>query len=215
MRWALLFVCACNFSANPFGAGSDAPTSSGDVSSQDGAKHDSGIDGAQLDAFVYLDARPLDAFVYLDAPPPPSCPTDFAAIAGAPATSVYKIYNYSLIPANDQREGWLDAEATCHAQGAHLLIADSASEAAAVGGKITVPLLFPYYADGVTDAAVEGTWLDVLGDPADYLPWFPGQPNGADGHDGDCAILDNHGALFDYYCDSAHKYPFACECETH
>ncbi len=212
MRWALVFVCACNFNANRFGAGSDAPIGAADGASQDGTKHDSAIDGAHLDARP-IDA-PLDAFVYLDAPPPPPCPADFAAIAGAPTTSVYKVYSYSLLPGEDQRQGWNDAVATCHAQGAHLLIADSAGEAAAVGAKITVPLLFPYYADGVSDQTVAGTWLDVLGDPADYLPWFPGQPNGADGHPGPCTILDKQGALFDYYCDSAHKYPFACECEA-
>ncbi len=210
MRWALLFVGACNFSTNQLAAGSDAPNGGG----SDAAKLDSGTDGARLDAPI--DARPLDAFVYLDAPPPPACPADFAAIAGAPSTSVYKIYNYSAVPANDQSEGWNDSVATCHAQhGAHLMIADSASEAAAVGAKITVSQAFPYYADGVSAQVRAGTWLDVLGDPADYLPWFPGQPNGADGGPGACTVLDETGELFDYYCDSAHKYAFACECELH
>jgi lectin-like protein len=152
-----------------------------------------------------------DAPLGLDALQSARCPADFVPVAGAP--SLYKIYSYSADVTADARQPFDASVATCIAQGAHLAIVETPEEATALSTVIVADPSFQFYAEGVTDAAVEGTWLTVLGGPATYLPWAGGQPDGAGGGDGDCGIINYSGQLYDYYCDLAHPYAFACECE--
>jgi serine/threonine protein kinase len=141
------------------------------------------------------------------------CPADFAALPNYSSRSRYKLYNYAAEPDRDARQGFVDAVKTCASQNARVAYVDDAAEALALAAALRLEPQLPRYFVGVTDALSEGEWLTLGGAPAPYLPWADNQPNGADvKHDADCALLDPAGNLYDYYCDRAHPFSFACEC---
>jgi hypothetical protein len=151
-----------------------------------------------------IDARP-------DAPPdaPRVCPTGYAAIAGGPAMSKYKVFAFSGPPAPDNSEAWLTAQSTCANDGTHLAYPDDASEATALDNAIATDPMSPYIWIGLTDAVTKGTWLTSLGATPPYVNWSGGSPpNGGTTHN--CALMNN-GTMYDWYCTT--PYPFACECE--
>ena len=224
VRLALLVVwgTGCSFSSQSAATPGDDTTThdaSADSSAGGGGSDASPADaGDHHDATVPIDARPdappIDAPKPIDAPAEVLCPADFQGLSGAPSTSKYKLYNYSLIPGQDQSASYASAQATCASQQAHLVIVDDAAEAAAIAAVIKVNIFGgSVYRVGVDDLAHPGTWETVLGAPATYLPWGQGQPNGAQGQTsgGFCSVLDTNGVMSDYFCTTA--FPFACECE--
>jgi hypothetical protein len=162
-----------------------------------------GSNDAAIDAPVMLiDAPP-------DAPTTHTCPAGYNAVQGAPATSKYKLFSFGTGGA-DQTAGFTAANQACATDGTHLIIAETAAEAAAIGAQLQYAQSWPYFWDGVTDAAQEGSWKTVLGGDATYLPWASGQPSGGTAQN--CAVFDQAGVLlYDYDCITAS--PFACECE--
>jgi hypothetical protein len=87
------------------------------------------------------------------------------------------VHAYKVVQGND---AWPAARSSCAADGAYLAILDDAAEAAILPGNGWV---------GLTDAATEGTWLTVHGDPAPFLPWKPAEPAG--GSMKNCARFDD------------------------
>lgn len=187
MRGATLLalVAGCSFRTNP-----RSPSDSGADAARTG---DAGNTDAPVDAPGTIDAR--------------VCPAGYAPIAGAPATSRYKLFGNA--PPNDQSNSWTGGKALCEADGTHLVIVETPAEASAIGAVIQLAAGSPYYWEGITDAAQEDVWLTVLGDPATYQPWAVGQPNGGTG--ANCALFDAPGNLYDFDC--AGYEAFACECE--
>ncbi len=207
--WLCFALAGCSFSGKSIGASTDGTPAPGDGAI---AGADAATDGA-----VVIDAsRPIDAAVVIDASLPVDaahCPADFVTLAGAPASSRYKIYSYSAVTAQSQAESYTTSKATCSGQGAYIAIVDNAAEAAAIAAVIKLDPANPYYRVGVDDLASPGAWVTVLGAPATYLPWASGQPNGANGvtTGGFCTFFDASGAMYDQLCST--PFAFACECE--
>lgn len=168
-----------------------------DAPPSDGKSSDSRmVDGA-------TDATP-------DSQSAPSCPAGYAAIAGGPTTSQYKIYGWAGMPSSNLSQTWANAKTTCSGTNTHLAFPDTQAELTALRGAIPVDPSSNYFWIGLTDAATEGTWLTVLGAPAPYLNWGASQPNG--GTSDNCVFGRSNGDdMFDWNCGSS--YPFACECE--
>ena len=126
-----------------------------------------GLPAAQVDLDAAVDAAPDAApDAAADAPPDADpCPAGYAAIAGAPPGSQYR-----LVTATAK---WLDAEAACEADGlAHLVVLDDDSERDAVRGALDGDMW-----TGVSDRVSEGTFFKVTTGIATYLPWLGGEPN--------------------------------------
>ncbi len=201
MRWLpALAVAACSFS---HGAASEQPDAG--AGSADAARDASGSAGGSADAAV-------------DGPPAArTCPSGYVTLSGAPATKKYRIFNWDNSTSKDQSQAWTAAKQTCITDGTHLAFPVDAAELTALRGAITVDPTSNYFWLGLTDAAREGTWLTVLGDPAPYLPWAMGQPNngmgpGGSGQPENCALATPaNGTIYDWLCGT--PYPFACECE--
>jgi hypothetical protein len=187
-----VLVAACSFRTN-------AVSHSVDSSTADTPQGTVDADG---------DARAIDAPLPIDAAP--TCPGTYATVAGAPPTSKYRLFSYGGPGGSDQTSSWTTAKQTCETDGTHLIIVDTAAEATAIGAQLQYASTWPYFWDGVTDAAQEAAWKTVLGGDATYLPWAQGQPSG--GTTQNCAVFDQNGALlYDYDCATAS--PFACECD--
>lgn len=198
IAFALVLATGCSFSRGTTnqgpGDGSNAPIDSRAILID--AAADATADAA-TDALV----PPPDAFIAL-------CPAGYVTLAGAPTTSKYKAFSWSNSGGQDRSDSWTNAKQTCAAAGTHLAIVNSLNEATALQAAITRDPGSPLFWQGLTDAALEGTWLTVLNAPAPYLMWAMSQPNG--GASANCALLYN-GQSYDWSCGSA--YPFACECE--
>lgn len=180
------------------------------------------VDGALIDgkpADAMADARPIDAPVMIDAAldaPMPDAATcqGFTAIAGAPATSRYKIHGYNVNAAMDQSASWNAAKTQCASEGGYLAVLDTQAESTALAAAIPLnpaPASNAYH-DGITDAVTEGTWLTIFGATPGYLTWGGGQPNGGTAQN--CAASVGP-SLSDITCDAsdpAHKLAYACEC---
>ena len=129
----------------------------------DGGVPDAGEDGAPP-----TDAPPGDAPPG-DAPPadaPSGCPAGYGALPGLAST-----HRYRRLPA---AAGWTNQRAACGAEGAnvYLAIPDDAAELAAI---LTLAEASAWV--GISDAATEGVFVTVLGVPATFLPWAPGEPD--------------------------------------
>lgn len=127
---------------------------------------------------------PPDGVPTSDADAPPA---DTAAPADAPTAACRANQNYAPIGQSahaykdsDGDTTWAAAKADCEADGAYLAILDDAAELAIFPGNGWI---------GVTDAATEGVWLTLRGDPAPLLPWQAGEPNG--GTQENCARFDD------------------------
>ncbi|MEC7520416.1 MAG: lectin-like protein [Myxococcota bacterium] len=97
------------------------------------------------------------------------------------------------------------AEARCVSLGGHLATVADAAENAALG--TLSPYLGPFYI-GLTDAAVEGTFVWVSGDPVTYTSWASGEPNDA-GRAEDCAQIRSDNDWNDVRCTETLTY--VCE----
>lgn len=181
LAWFAL-MAACSFSPQSEIQSDSAPN--------DSAGADAPSDGR------LADAPPSDA-------PVPACPSGYVHIGSLP--SLYKIYGWSK---DSRGRSFTAAAQLCAGSRTHLAILDSADEASALWSAIALNPRSPYFWDGITDAAAEGTWLTVRGAPASYQPWEAGAPSG--GTLADCALA-NGAHIYDWPCGT--PYPFACECE--
>lgn len=119
----------------------------------------------------------LDAAPPGDAGPMPEAGPSACRANPAYASVGGSVHTYRAV---DGDVVWLVAKQSCEVEGAYLAIPDDAAEAALLPGDGWL---------GVTDAGSEGTWLTVLGDPAPYLPWESGEPDG--GTSENCARFDD------------------------
>jgi len=96
---------------------------------------------------------------------------------------------------------WLDAEHDCERDGAHLAVIDDVAEATTV-----TALASPTFDNwiGASDRVVEGTFVDVHGQPMLALAWLPGQPSGDD-----CVEIDDMLTIDDSDCLIVNEY--VCE----
>jgi len=137
-----------------------------------------------------IDARP-DAITAIDGRP--RC-AGYETLSGIPDER-YKGYLHGV--------PWVVARNNCDYDGAFLVILDDAREAAAVDAFTPDDPTGPVWV-GVTAEA--GAWVTVIGGPAPYLPWAPGEPTiGAD-----CAGLGAATALYARPC--LDERPYVCEC---
>ena len=199
MRWlALLALAGCSFE---HGTANDRL---GDSAGSADAPHDASRDAPAMK---------------MDAPDaaPRTCPANYITLTGAPTSSKYRVFNWDNATSQNQSQPWNTAKQTCITDGTHLAIPNDMAELTALRQAIAVDPQSNYFWIGDTDQAVEGTWLDVLGNSNPYLPWAPGQPNngggpGGSGMEEDCAMATPANAtVYDWICGT--PYPFACECE--
>jgi len=122
------------------------------------------------------------------------CPLDYVAVGSL-------THRYSPLQTG---QIWSDAASACETMGAYLTIIDDNTELDAIVGVVGSSAWI-----GITDAAVEGTWLTVRGQPATFLPWNPGQPDNVGGNE-NCGELAVTG-FNDKTCSEVHG--FVCECE--
>ncbi len=124
-----------------------------------------------------------------------ACPQSYVVLPAAGTSSRYR--------AVDDSQTWQAAEAACEADGHHLAIPDAASERTALYQALLTENIWV----GVTDRVVEGTWMTVIGTPATYVPWAPGEPDAED-----CVYISSATSLFVAQdCGSGRRY--ICECD--
>jgi hypothetical protein len=186
----LALLTACSFRTNGGSSPADASTTR-DVP----APTSDGANDAPTDAAPAIDAARM-------------CPAGYDPVAGAPATSKYKLFSYGSGPA-DHTNTWTTAKQTCESDGTHLIVVETAAEATSIGAQLQYAPASPYFWEGITDEGHEAMWKTVLGADATFLPWAVGQPNG--GTSANCALFDPQGNLYDFSCSG--YQPFACECE--
>jgi hypothetical protein len=133
------------------------------------------------------------------------CGPAYAEVAGGQTGSRYRFV--------DLDAQWLDAEAACEIDGAHLVVLGDAAERDAMLGVVgTVNVWI-----GVTDRIVELAWLDVTGAPATFLPWATGEPSTNPNHD--CLVMRagqtaENGNFNAKSCDNDLTPPsYLCECD--
>lgn len=76
---------------------------------------------------------------------------------------------------------WYDAKSICENMGGHLVTINSAEENQFVAGFADYSSLFWL---GATDAATEGTWQWITGEPFSYVNWAENQPDNYAGDEG-------------------------------
>jgi len=100
---------------------------------------------------------------------------------------------------------WAVAEATCEAEGAHLVVVDDAAEHAEVRARATGVVWI-----GLSDRITEGTFLHVTGAALAYHGW-PGAPQSNTGED--CVELLLDGPYEDTACVQNVPNAYVCECD--
>ncbi|HPH92701.1 MAG TPA: HYR domain-containing protein, partial [Ferruginibacter sp.] len=101
----------------------------------------------------------------------PSC-----APASIPGYTLIGTYNDHTYFRSNTSSLWSTANSNAQALGAHLVTISSAGERAFLGG-------LGYHWGGMTDEAVEGTWVWVTGEPVVYTSWASGEPNNSGNQD--------------------------------
>ncbi|XP_069694777.1 hemolymph lipopolysaccharide-binding protein-like [Periplaneta americana] len=113
---------------------------------------------------------------------------------------------------------WFDALLTCHSEGAHLAVINSALEDSLLKD------LFSRYNNlygaqdvnsvfiGFHDLYEEGYFMTIFSEPlkdAGYINWETGQPDNGGGRYGggeDCGVMYRDGSLGDTWCNFQHAY---------
>jgi Concanavalin A-like lectin/glucanases superfamily/Secretion system C-terminal sorting domain/HYR domain len=124
-----------------------------------------------------------------------NCNTAPETIAGYTFKGSHNGKNYYLA---DASTNFATAKAAAETVGAKLLVINNAAENSfitSLGGTIQL---------GITDAATEGTWLDMDGNAAPYFNWNSGEPNNASGGDGEDYANTNAGGWNDHVGGTAH-----------
>lgn len=132
-----------------------------------------------------------------DAPPPVDgrapdaplvCPADFTQ---TPFGSCQRAVNFA--------KPWLDAEQSCELEGAHLIVVDSAAEAASLPSPAWI---------GISDRVTEGTYRAVTGPVITFRNFGVGQPSG--GTISNCIhVADATKTWADGPC--SFPFPYVCE----
>lgn len=166
----------------------------------DGADDAPAIDASSIDASSIdarpIDARPIDASPIDASPDAPPCPASYTTVIGSKSYRVVTIGS-----------SWSNAVNDCadDAPGAtHLAVPNAMAENDGLAGAIASNSWI-----GITDTAVEGTWLDVFGDPLAYTNWENGQPDGSTSQN--CALINTGGKWADEGCGNNLRY--LCECD--
>lgn len=183
---ALLAACSYQHGVLADDSGDDGPADA------DGSARDAGDQPT-------VDAAPDTA------PDARTCPNDFVAIDGGQPTSRYKFFGFAQSTSNVG--DFNHAMTACTAAGGYIAIPNNEDEIDALDDVSQNPNQ-PGFWVGITDTAAEGQWRTVLGDPATYLPWQGGQPNG--GTAANCLVAFDE-ELYDVDCAMA-AYVFVCEC---
>ena len=153
-----------------------------------------GIDGG-IDTPMLIDSPMIDT-------PPAGCPGNYATITGGQGT-----HRYRLNAANDN---WMQQRDFCAAttNSAYLAIPDDLAELQAIA---TLAAQARFWV-GITDSAIEGTWLNTKGTVQTFLPWETGSPNTANNNQDDCVQgLMATSQFRDERCNMA--FVGVCECE--
>lgn len=104
---------------------------------------------------------------------------------------------------------WAEARVQCKQRSGDLVVIDDADENAALAaqGTITANTTGSWYI-GLSDLALEGTFVWLDGIPAVFAGWNLGEPNDAGGLE-DCGVLPNTGLWNDEPCELPKQ--FICE----
>jgi hypothetical protein len=144
-------------------------------------------------------AGPLaDQCVAAPPPPPSRCPADYLVLAGGSPGHVYQ-----RAPAVS---AWAYQANFCGttASRAYLAIPDDVLELMSLHS-----LANGSFWIGINDQVTEGTFIDVTGRAATFLPWGAGQPdNAAPGED---CVAGQSATLLDMDCNA--NFVAICECE--
>lgn len=132
-----------------------------------------------------------------------------AALDGAPIVCPASYVTLGTLPSRylpiDNSLTWLVAEQACEADGHHLVIIDDATELSRVAASLAGQNIWT----GVTDRKTIGTFLEVTGGAASYLPWDTSEP---DATALECTFLDGLSLkLADQDCTSGRRA--VCECD--
>jgi hypothetical protein len=129
------------------------------------------------------------------------CPAGYATIPGGQGNHLYRLVNNS--------ENWQTQRAFCTSttSSAYLAIPDDLAELTAIA---TLSAATQSWV-GISDMAMENTFVTVNGMPQTFLPWDTGQPNDS-GPGEDCvAIQTSTSKLRDERCNN--RLRAVCECE--
>ncbi len=96
---------------------------------------------------------------------------------------------------------WINAQATCEANGGNLAVVNDASENAYIAGILTTQSAYI----GLSDYQSEGNFTWVDGSPLSYTNWYPNQPNNFNGAQHYVEMLSN-GQWNDQYAKVALEY---------
>lgn len=184
----------CSFADTTCPSGARFGASAGtyaDTCVEGGATTDGGVD-----ADPTIDGG-IDAPI--DAPPQAGCPAGYDTISGGEGTHKYKVLTATA--------NWQTQRDACAATSpsAYIAIPGDATELAAL---LTASAATRQWV-GVTDLAVEGTFLDVKGATPGFLPWGPAEPNNPNPGE-DCVSADGT----EFQTDKCSlQFRAVCECE--
>jgi len=151
-------------------------------------------------AGTWNDLRCSDPLGYL-------CERIFAGPMSCTGRSILTPRGEYCLYENAQRT-WHAAAAACEATGGMLAAITTDDEQRALVKALAGPLSMDRVWLGVTDAAVEGTWLDARGAKQTFFGWGPSEPNDSGGED--CVeLLLSTGKWNDLACSATR--PFVCE----
>ncbi|MDQ3367505.1 MAG: C-type lectin domain-containing protein [Myxococcota bacterium] len=159
----------------------------------DGARMPDDAGPTLLDAAADAAVVPPDAVVKICAP----------AYVTVPAAQTLSKYRRVQVQTT-----WTIARAGCQADGGHLVIPETATEAVAVYAFLDPLNSSPYYWAGITDPELDGQWTTVTGQPFANIPWGSDDP---DQRTGEVVILvGSSGAFYDWFPTGSQEY--VCEC---
>jgi hypothetical protein len=152
---------------------------------------------ATPDAPQTPDAAPVTP----DAPPAQVCAAAYVSVPAAQTQSKYRRVQVQT--------PWLSAKANCAADGGHLVVPNTPTEATAIFAFIDPLDTSPYYWAGISDPEQDGQWMTVMGSPFTVPAWGANNPQQRVGEI--YAIVYSDGSYFDWFDDGSQEY--ACECE--
>ncbi|XP_040000794.1 CD209 antigen-like protein E [Xiphias gladius] len=131
-------------------------------------------------------------------------PTDKGETEEDSCPQSWLMFGSSCYYISSQRRSWDDSRQDCVQRYADLAIISSKQEQAFLTGLTMAAWV------GMTDRAVEGTWIWVDGTPVnkDGLQWANGQPDGAFGGEdcGELRTMINFIGLNDYNCSTRNQW---------
>jgi hypothetical protein len=179
----------CSFSDGSCASGSRFGDQSGPYAGKC-VGEEGGPDGA-IDAAVDGTDGTIDT-------PPVGCPGTYAPLAGV-ATHVYRVITAAGT--------WTSQRATCMAENGYLAEPDDVAELAAINMAAGPNEIWV----GVTDQAVEGTFVTGRGGAVTFLPWTTGEPDNMPAGGADCVFSSATGMYADDRCSTLRRA--VCECE--